>query len=40
MITNGDVVGGVVFFGDDEVHEMDKVFLNLILDIFVKYIEE
>lgn len=40
MITNGDVVGGVIFFGEDEISDTDKLFLNLIIDIFVKYIEE
>lgn len=40
MITNGDVVGGVIFFGEDEIRDTDKLFLNLIIDIFVKYIEE
>lgn len=40
IITNGDVVGGIVFFGEDQIKDLDKVFLGLIIDIFVKYIEE
>ncbi len=40
IVPNGDVVGGVLILDEKEISEEDKVFLDLIIDIFVKYIEE
>lgn len=40
IIPNGDVVGGVLIFSDQEITEKDKLFLNLIIDFFTKSIEE
>lgn len=40
IVPNGDIVGGVLIFDEEEINEQDKLFLDLIIDIFVKYIEE
>ena len=40
IVPNGDVVGGVLILDTEEITDEDKMFLDLIIDIFVKYIEE
>ncbi len=41
IITNGDVIGGVLIYSEkNDIDDQDKMFLSLIINIFVKYIEE
>lgn len=40
IIPNGDVVGGVLIIGEEEINDNDQLFLNLIVDIFTKSLEE
>ncbi len=40
IIPNGDVVGGILIFSDQEINENDRLFLNLIIETLTKYIEE
>lgn len=40
IVPNGDVIGGILVFSDEEINEQDRLFLNLIVETLTKYIEE
>lgn len=40
IVPNGDIVGGILIFSDEDINQDDRLFLNLIIETLTKYIEE